>query len=547
MAAVLHTTLGSFAGKKGEGVTQYLGIKYASVKDQLAGPEIVQMYGGGVVDASRYGPRAPAMDGCTFEQTTLIQCEIGPAQDEPDMSGTECLNLNITVPDIENAERLPVMVWIHGGGFIMGANYWAQYDPSRLVKMSVELGMPVVVVGINYRLGVLGNLASQELRDAGYLGNNSLRDQKCALQWVKANIGMFGGDPENVTAFGESAGAASVLYQLHSKEPLFKRCISMSGTPIMLKPLPLPVAEMAYTSILEAFGLENASAEERINKLKAVTPEKLVEKTPMSVPLSPISDGDILPRLSVPHLPSQGCGVVSGITTFANLGAMDHESLPGMSWCKELMIGDCQHDGNVFLFMSLAQRKAGIANALSASLRANLPASACDAVLQAYGIEPASDDDKAMKLIIDLGTDIAYAAPALAYARSFPGKTFYYQFNEPNPWDGVFKGNSTHMLDAAFLFQNFNNHMPSEAQEVAKGLAVDFVHFVHGKSPWVEYNQDQGRVRAYGPSDKKSTVEVVDKNGWGSGRRDILWRLSEEGMVDLDQLSVAWDMFIAGR
>lgn len=339
---------------------------------------------------------------------------------------------------------------------------------------------------------------------------------------------------------------ASVLYQLHSKEPLFKRCISMSGTPIMLKPLPLSVAETAYASIIEAFGLEKASAEERIQKLQNAIPEELVEKTPLSVPLLPLLDGDILPKLSVPPIPSQDGDVVSGSTTFAKLGARNHESLPGMSWCKELMIGDCQHDGNVFLFMGLAQRKAGIADALEASLRANLSASTADAVLQAYGIGTASNDDEAMKLVIDLATDIAYVAPALAHARSFPGKKIYYQFNEPNPWDGIFKGSSTHMLDAAFLFQNFNEHIPSEAQEVAKSLAVDFIKFTHGESPWAEFDQDQARVRTYGPSGK-STVDVVGNNGWEFGRRDVLWKLTEAGKIDLDQLSVAWNMFVAGR
>jgi carboxylesterase type B len=94
-----------------------------------------------------HSPRAPAMDGCAFEQETLIQCVIGAADESPSMSGTECLNLNITVPDTE-ARDLPVMVFIHGGGYVMGGNHWPQYDPSRLVKMSEELGMPVIVVNI---------------------------------------------------------------------------------------------------------------------------------------------------------------------------------------------------------------------------------------------------------------------------------------------------------------------------------------------------------------------------------------------------------------
>lgn len=78
------------------------------------------------------------------------------------MSGTDCLNLNITVPDIQSKTLLPVMVFVHGGGFIMGANDWPQYDSSRLVKLSVELKSPIIVVNINYRLGILGNLTSEE-------------------------------------------------------------------------------------------------------------------------------------------------------------------------------------------------------------------------------------------------------------------------------------------------------------------------------------------------------------------------------------------------
>lgn len=151
------------------------------------------------------------MDGCTLEQSMLIQCSIGTPEDPPSMSGTECLNLNVAVPDRETTEALPVMVFIHGGGYLMGSNYWPQYDPARLVKLSVDLKMPIIIVNINYRLGILGNLTSEELRNAGYPGNNSLRDQRCALQWVQTHIGGFGGHPGNVTAFGESAGAGNGL------------------------------------------------------------------------------------------------------------------------------------------------------------------------------------------------------------------------------------------------------------------------------------------------------------------------------------------------
>ena len=210
------------------------------------------------------------------------------------------------------------------------------------------------------------------------------------------------------------------------------------------------------------------------------------------------------------------------------------------------MIGDCQRDGNVFMFMGLAGRKAGIVKALATSLHKNLPTATASAVLKAYGIDATVDEDEALKLIIDLATDIAYVAPALAYARSYPGKTYYYHFNEPNPWDGPLKGGSTHMLVAAFLFQNFNEKMPPGAQQLAPALAADFVKFANGVKPWTEFEKEVGQVRKYGPSDRE-VVGIAERNGWGSGRREALWKLSEEGWVDLDELSAAWDMFIASR
>lgn len=306
---------------------------------------------------------------------------------------------------------------------------------------------------------------------------------------------------------------------LFSEEPLFKRVISMSGTPIMLKPLPIEVTEMAYSSIMKELGLENATVEERIQKLTSISPEDLVAKTPMSTPLIPFLDGDIIPER----------------TTFSALSSQAGSytpSVPCREWCEELMIGDCEHDGNVFLFMGLADRKAGIASSLRASLTKNISQEAAEAVLGAYKISDSTPDDEAMQSIIALATDIAYYTPAISFARSFPGKTYYYNFNKPNPWDGIFKGCATHMLDAAFLFQNFNEHLSPEAREVTYKLGRDFIAFANGKKPWEEFGTtgDKGEVRVYGPD---------------NGRRDVLFRLSEEGKVDLDALSMAWDLFLA--
>ena len=132
----------------------------------------------------------------------------------------DCLYLNVTAPT--GARHRPVLVWVHGGGFFMGAG--ANYDARRLVERG-----DVVVVTLNYRLGVFGYFGLPGLAGSGTFG---LRDQQAALRWVRANIGAFGGDPRNVTVAGQSAGAMSVCAQLTSPAAagLFDRAVLQSGS-----------------------------------------------------------------------------------------------------------------------------------------------------------------------------------------------------------------------------------------------------------------------------------------------------------------------------
>jgi hypothetical protein len=102
----------------------------------------------------------------------------------------------------------------------------------------------------------------------------------------------------------------------------------MSGTPIMLKPLPISVTEMAYGMIMKELGLENASVQDRIRRLVTISPDELVAKTPMTVPLVPFLDGD----------------VICSATTFKKLEEGADAAVPGRQWCTELMVGDCKHD-----------------------------------------------------------------------------------------------------------------------------------------------------------------------------------------------------------
>lgn len=185
------------------GTVAYLGIPYARVAERFSPPADATAWTG-IRDAFDYGPACP--------QTH----ETEVAQDE------DCLGLNVWAPSEPGPH--PVMVWIHGGGYVQGSASASINNGANLAATG-----DVVVVGINYRLGALGFLATPD--DDGIVGNAGLRDQVRALQWVQDNIAGFGGNPYDVTIFGESAGGASVcaLLGVPEADDLFDRAIVQSG------------------------------------------------------------------------------------------------------------------------------------------------------------------------------------------------------------------------------------------------------------------------------------------------------------------------------
>ena len=170
----------------------------------------------GVRKAADYPPRC--MQGRIYAD--MVFNDQGPSED--------CLYLNLWMPAVPATPKLPVMVWIHGGGFAAGGTSEPRQDAGNLSKKGV------LVVTMNYRLGIFGFFSHPDLaKESGHnaTGNYGLLDQVAALKWVKANIATFGGDPDNVTIFGESAGSFSVSALMASPlaQGLFKRAIGESG------------------------------------------------------------------------------------------------------------------------------------------------------------------------------------------------------------------------------------------------------------------------------------------------------------------------------
>ncbi|XP_063533707.1 juvenile hormone esterase-like [Cydia strobilella] len=210
-------------------------------------------------------------------QVNLLAFEVNGTGSE------DCLYLNVYTPDVNPTELLPVMFWIHGGGFFSGNGGDMDFGPEFLVRHDV------VYVAINYRLDILGFL-SLDIEEVP--GNAGLKDQAAALLWVKDNIRQFGGDPDKVTIFGESAGAASVTYHMISpmSKGLFKRAIAQSASPIAHWPRIMEPREKAIT-FARKLGFTSTDPHEIYEYLKSLPVETIVK---LSVPVT-IDEQAIIP------------------------------------------------------------------------------------------------------------------------------------------------------------------------------------------------------------------------------------------------------------
>ena len=214
---VIRLTSGQIRGTVHDGLASYLGIPYAAPP----------------VGPLRWRPPQALAPWSDVREATAFGAACHQPKERSDGRYSEdCLTLNVWSPATTGGQKLPVMVWIHGGAFNFGASSLPEYDGRNLAKKGV------VVVTLNYRLGPLGFLVHPQLAKEsphGVSGNYGLLDQIAALTWVRHNIAAFGGDPDLVTLFGQSAGSRSVALQMISplSAGLFHRAIAQSGGPII--------------------------------------------------------------------------------------------------------------------------------------------------------------------------------------------------------------------------------------------------------------------------------------------------------------------------
>ncbi|MDD3653616.1 MAG: carboxylesterase/lipase family protein [Desulfotomaculaceae bacterium] len=458
---IVETRYGKVRGSAGEGVNTFKGIPYAAAPfgaNRFLPPQKAEPWSG-VRDALAYGQKAPQV---AFPLSKLIP--------EFTVPGEDCLNLNIWSPGLESA-RQPVMVWIHGGAFEAGTGAMPAYDGSRFARDGI------VCVTINYRLGVDGFLYFGE-GDA----NLGLLDQIAALEWVQENIAAFGGDPDNVTIFGESAGAMSVgtLLSMPRAGGLFHRAIAQSGaahqaiSPAAAQRVGQYLAEKlgvaATREAIAAVPLERllqAQAKLSADLYKNPDPQRWGEVVLSMLPWQPVIDGDIIPACPIERL-AAGAG--------ANV---------------DIMLGTNVDEWRLFLVVTGAIEQITDEALAGAVAAYGLPV---EAALASY--RAAHPNASAGDLLAAVQSDWFCRIPAIRLADAYAKRnrnTYMYEFAWRSPQFNGLLG-ACHILEIPFVFDTLGNgteliwgsNPPQQLADIMHAAWVSFA--TSGKCGWPQYD-----------------------------------------------------------
>ncbi|MFD4867892.1 carboxylesterase/lipase family protein [Streptomyces sp. NPDC058412] len=421
-APVVTTGSGRIRGVVEGGLSVFRGVPYAAPPVGSLRWLPAQPHPGwsGVLDASAYGPSAPQ---AVRAGDPVLGSHGLPPFDE------DCLTLNVWTPGADDARR-PVLVWIHGGAFLSGSGAMPTYSGETFARDG-----DLVVVNLNYRLGPLG-LLYFESDDGAEHGNLWLTDQLAALRWVHDNIAAFGGDPDNVTVAGQSAGAlstAALAGHVGDGRP-FRRAV-LQSVPLGM-PLAPPAASLARTSAF--LGITGAKD---MDELRTTPWPLLVEATAgllgntaewghWTVPFMPVLDGSTAPRQPVENL------------------------LDGPGADIDVLIGWTGEESS-FSFALGEMYASATREQVLRRARATFGDGAADAYA-AY--EAARPGARPVDVLVDLSTDELFRKPTLAFAqaRAARGRPVWaYEFAFPTP---AYEGRlgAPHCLDLPFVFDNFD-------------------------------------------------------------------------------------------
>lgn len=480
MEPIVTIASGAVRGRTEAGVTRFLGVPYAAAP----------------VGAKRFQlpEAAPAWDGVREATDMGATCAQSPYPapihaliGSDGIPGDEYLNANVWTPD-PAASGLPVLVWIHGGAFVRGSNARAIYNGAAFARDGV------VMVSINYRLGVSGFAAID-----GAPLNRGLHDQIFALRWVRENIAAFGGDPDNVTIFGESAGGMSVAALIAAPQStgLFRRAIMQSGNGSVAADA--EDARRVAAALADELGIAPTAAD--FGKLG---PDEL-RTAQNAVALAVMTDPD--PQRWGASVIGRGMGIMSLFPV------IDDDIVPGAPTAVlaehperavPLIAGTTADE---FRFFTVPT---GITAAVTAD---TLPF-----VLTRYGIDPAvaqtysaqrpdATPDEIFNAIL---TDWCFRAGTVdfAEANAAGAPTHVYEFAWPTGLPGL---GACHVLEVPFVFDALDDaHSltgPNPPQSLADEIHAAWVTFAASGDPgWAAFDAETKRVRIF-DTPESSTVE----------------------------------------
>ncbi|KAI0128279.1 lipase [Xylariales sp. AK1849] len=390
----------------------------------------------------------------------------------------DCLTINVVRPaGTPSNGSLPVLVWIYGGGLYAGSTADPQYNLSGIVKVGQDIGQPVLAVSMNYRLGMWGFLQTSQILAEGS-SNAGLLDQRVALQWIQENIGAFGGDPDKVTIWGESAGAQSVAYHLFAydgrDDGLFRAAIMESGGPTGAEIETLSWYNSAVENLTRAVGCWGVT--DQLECLRSLDQATLFAAHP-SVSWNPLLDGDFLtgyPSQLIEEGKYNTVPIITGANTdetFAIAGTLNTEEeifQSALSW------------------RSYSLTPPTLRNLLE--LYPNNPCYAPPYAITNCTTHPTRGLQ--WRRAAQIGSDLVMVAQRRKMAELYTaaGESVYsYRFDQ-RIWNGAEWDGVKHFQNVAFSFQNISGLLgPSPEYDshlkLAKAIGRAYMHFVNDLDP----------------------------------------------------------------
>ncbi|SPM36439.1 carboxylesterase [Mycobacterium rhizamassiliense] len=479
-----HTTAGTVEGFTRDGVNRWRSIPYAR-------PPVGRL---------RFRAPQPALPwsgvrhchgftGCAPQQRRYTLLGMSGLAGRYQPMSEDCLTLNVVTPETPSAEPLPVMVFIHGGGYILGSSATPLYDGAALARRGC------VYVSVNYRLGALGclDLSSLSTRDITIDSNLYLRDLVLALQWVRGNIAEFGGDPDNVTIFGESAGACmtATLLAVPAAEGLFAQAIAESPASGLVRPKEISAEFAKRFATLLGVGTDDAAeALLRVPAAQLVQAQhELIDQGMESrlgaFPIGPVIGDDCLPLDPVEAMRT------------------------GRAHRVPLIVGTNAEEGRLFTrFLKMLPTN----QSMIEELLADTEPVARERITAAYPDYPSAS------ACIQLGGDFAFSSAAwqIAEAHSSHAPTYLYRYDyAPRTlrWSGLGATHATELLAVFDVYRTRFGALLTAAADQRAALRVSnqvqrrWRSFSRTGVPgddWPQYNHDDRAVMVF---DRKCRVE----------------------------------------